>query len=141
MPFLFGLRDSVLGVPHYLKTEEAFNFPIIAEKPLAAWGCRKFRQTLLVIIYICTCTAHSRVKKGHDWAVDQLAELFRTTHKVKTQHVAKSRGRHCGTLSWLLSLRTRRARCLWCWISASPTTVSEVALTLILMDTNITITI
>ncbi len=29
-------------------------------------------------------------------AVDQLADLFRTTHKVKTVQVAKSRGRHCG---------------------------------------------
>ncbi len=27
--------------------------------------------------------------------VDQVADLFRTTHKVKTQHVVKSRGQHC----------------------------------------------
>jgi hypothetical protein len=43
-----------------------------------------------------TCTAHSGAKKAHDWAVDQLADLFRTTHKVKTQQVVKSRGQHCG---------------------------------------------
>ena len=30
--------------------------------------------------------------------VDQLADLFRTTHKVKTQQVAKSRGQHCGDI-------------------------------------------
>jgi hypothetical protein len=29
----------------------------------------------------------------------------------------------------------------WCWISASPTTVSEVALTLVLTDTYITLMI
>jgi hypothetical protein len=28
--------------------------------------------------------------------VDQIADLFRTTHKVKTQQVVKSRGHHCG---------------------------------------------
>ena len=28
--------------------------------------------------------------------VDQLADLFRTTDKVKTQQVVKSRGQHCG---------------------------------------------
>jgi hypothetical protein len=30
--------------------------------------------------------------------VDQLADLFRTTHKVKTQQVVKSRGHHCGDI-------------------------------------------
>jgi hypothetical protein len=27
--------------------------------------------------------------------VDQVADFFRTTHKVKTQQVVKSRGEHC----------------------------------------------
>ncbi len=30
--------------------------------------------------------------------VDQVADLFRATHKVKTQHVVKSRGQHCGDI-------------------------------------------
>jgi hypothetical protein len=30
--------------------------------------------------------------------VDQLADLFRATHKVKTQQVIKSRGQHCGDI-------------------------------------------
>ncbi len=30
--------------------------------------------------------------------VDQLSDLFRTTHKVKTQQVVKSRGHHCGDI-------------------------------------------
>ena len=30
--------------------------------------------------------------------VDQLADLFRTTHKVKTQQVVKSRGQNCGDI-------------------------------------------
>jgi hypothetical protein len=30
--------------------------------------------------------------------VDQVADLFRTTHKVKTQHVVKSRGQYCGDI-------------------------------------------
>ncbi len=43
-------------------------------------------------------TAHSGVKKAHDWMVDQVADFFRTTHKVKTQQVVKSRGQHCGDI-------------------------------------------
>ena len=34
-------------------------------------------------------------KKTHDWVVDQLVDLFHTTHEVKTQQVSKSRGNHC----------------------------------------------
>ena len=30
--------------------------------------------------------------------VDQIADLFRTTHKVKTQQVIKGRGQHCGDI-------------------------------------------
>jgi hypothetical protein len=30
--------------------------------------------------------------------VDQLADLFLTTHKVKTQHVVKNRGQQCGDI-------------------------------------------
>jgi hypothetical protein len=70
--------------------------PVIAEKPLAACGCKKFQLDAMGD-HLCTCTAHSGAKKAHDWAVEQLADLFRTTHKVKTQqHVTKSGGRHCG---------------------------------------------
>ena len=69
--------------------------PVIAEKPLATCGCRKFQLDPLGD-HLNTCTAHSGAKKAHDWMVDQIADLFRTTHKVKTQQVVKSRGQHCG---------------------------------------------
>jgi hypothetical protein len=71
--------------------------PVIVEKPLAACGCRKFQLDALGD-HLCTCTAHSGAKKAHDWVVDQFADLFRTTHKVKTQQVVKSRGQHCGDI-------------------------------------------
>jgi hypothetical protein len=71
--------------------------PVIAEKPLAVCGCRKFGIETLGD-HLCTCTAHSGAKKAHDWAVDQFADLFRTTHKVKTKQVVKSRGHHCGDI-------------------------------------------
>jgi hypothetical protein len=71
--------------------------PVIAEKPLAVCGCRKFKVDALGD-HLCTCTAHSGAKKAHDWAVDQLADLFRTTTKVKTQQVVKDRGQHCGDI-------------------------------------------
>ncbi len=48
--------------------------------------------------HFCTCTTHSGAKKAHDWEVDQLSDLFRTTHHTKTQHVTKNRGRHCGDI-------------------------------------------
>ncbi len=69
--------------------------PVIAEKPLTACGYRKFQLDAMGD-HLCTCTAHSGAKKTHDWVVEQLADLFRTTHHTKTQHVTKSRGRHCG---------------------------------------------
>jgi hypothetical protein len=46
-----------------------------------ACGCRKFQLDTLGD-HLCTCTPHSGAKKAHDWAVDQFADLFRTTHKV-----------------------------------------------------------
>ncbi len=81
----------------FFSTSMGAQIPVIAEKPPAACGCRKFQIDALGD-YLCTCTAHSGAKKAHDWAVDQLADLFRTTTKVKTQQVIKSRGQHCGDI-------------------------------------------
>ena len=33
-----------------------------------------------------------------NWAVDQLADVFRTTHRAKTQQVIRSRGQDCGDI-------------------------------------------
>ena len=71
--------------------------PTIAEKPLATCGYRKFQLDPLGD-HLNTCTVHSCAKKTHDWMVDQLVDLFRTTYKVKTQKVVKSRGQHCGDI-------------------------------------------
>ncbi len=49
--------------------------PLIVEKPLAVSGCRKFKIDTLGD-HLCTCTAHSGVKKVHDWSVGQLVDLF-----------------------------------------------------------------
>jgi hypothetical protein len=117
--------------------------PFIAEKPLSACGCKKFQIDALGD-HLCTCTAHSGAKKAHDWAVDQIADLFRTTHKVKTKQVPLEAGVSIvGTPSWLATsrMRMRRAQCLWCWTFASHMRVGEVALTLLLMETYITLMI
>jgi hypothetical protein len=71
--------------------------PAIAEKPLATCGCRKFQLEPLGD-HLNTCTTHSGAKKAHDWMVDQLADLFHTTNKFKTQEVVKRRGHHCGDI-------------------------------------------
>jgi hypothetical protein len=75
------------------------NIPVVAELPLSACGCRKF-QIDTHGDHLCTCTAHSgaKKKKAHDRAVGQSADLFRTTHEVKTQQVARSRGQQCGDI-------------------------------------------
>jgi hypothetical protein len=67
------------------------NIPALAELPLSVCGWRKFQLNPLGD-HLCACTAHSAAKKAHDWAVNQIADLFRTTHRVKTQQVARSRG-------------------------------------------------
>ncbi len=68
--------------------------PVIAEKPLTTCGCKKFQLDPLGD-HLNTCTALSGTKKKHDWMVDQITDLFHTTHKVKTQLVVKSRGQYC----------------------------------------------
>ncbi len=47
---------------------------------------------------MATCTVHSGAKKAHDWTVQSLTDLFRTTHKVKTERVVRSRGQRCGDI-------------------------------------------
>jgi hypothetical protein len=81
----------------FFSTSMGAQIPAISEKPLATCGCRKFQLDPLGD-HLNTCTTHSGAKKAHDWMVDQLADLFRTTHKVKTQQVVKSRGQHCGDI-------------------------------------------
>jgi hypothetical protein len=73
------------------------HIPVIDEKHVATCGCRKFQLDALGD-YLCTCTTHSGAKKAHNWVVDQLTELFRTNHKVKTQQVSKNRCRYCGDI-------------------------------------------
>ncbi len=64
---------------------------------IATCGCRKFQLDPLGD-HLNTCTAHPGAKKAHDWMVDQVAYLFRTTHKIKTQQVVKNRGQDCGDI-------------------------------------------
>jgi hypothetical protein len=81
----------------FFSTSMGAQIPVIAEKPLVTCGCRKFQSDPLGD-HLNTCTALSGAKKAHDWMVDQIADFFRTTHKVKTQQVVKSRGHHCGDI-------------------------------------------
>ena len=71
--------------------------PALAEFPLSACGCKKFTIDALGD-HVATCTAHSGAKTAHDWAVQQLADLFRTTHKMKTERVVRIRGQRCGDI-------------------------------------------
>jgi hypothetical protein len=66
--------------------------------PLGLYKCRGGRTSAEVVDHLCTCTAYSGAKKARDWAVGQIAEPFRTTHKVRTQEVARSRGQQCGDI-------------------------------------------
>ena len=79
----------------FFSTAMGAQIPVISEKPLAACGCMKFQIDSLGE-HISTCNSHSGAKKAHDWAVDQVADLFRTTHRTKTQQVIRIRCHHCG---------------------------------------------
>jgi hypothetical protein len=74
-------------------------------------------------------------KRLTNWVVDQLADLFLTTHTVKTQHVTKSRGRYCGDIELVAYLATEVgpvSLVLDLRIThVSHMTVSEVSLTLL----------
>jgi hypothetical protein len=78
-----------LGVP----------IPDITERSFAACGCRRFQIDTLGD-HLGTCIGHFGAKKAHDWAVDQLADLFHTTHRVKTQQVVKNQGQYCGDIEF-----------------------------------------
>jgi hypothetical protein len=88
-----GMKKPVLS----FSTGMGAQIPAIEEKPLATCGCRKFQLDPLGD-HLNTCTAHSGAKKAHDWMVDQVADFFRTTDKVKTHQVVKRRGQPCGDI-------------------------------------------
>ena len=67
--------------------------------------------------------------------VDELADLFRTTHKVKTHQVVKIRGQYCGDIDLTGYLPNERVRCHWCWTSGLLKTEWGVVPTLLLTDT------
>jgi len=86
----------------------------LSELPLSVCGCQNLSLDALgvhVTSWVLTCTVHSGAKKDHDWTVDQLAELFRTTHRVKTQQVARIRGRWCGDIKLAVYLANSGGRC------------------------------
>ena len=49
--------------------------------------------------HVSTCTSHSGDKKDYDWTVEQLADLFHTVQRVKTQEVTWNRVSDVGTLN------------------------------------------
>jgi hypothetical protein len=77
--------------------------PALEDLPLSTCGCKKFVIDTLGD-HVITCTVHSGAKKAHDWEVDKLSDLFRTTHKVKPQQVVRSRGQQCGDITLTLVL-------------------------------------
>ncbi len=48
--------------------------------------------------HLCTCTDPLGFMNAHDWVTDQIADLFRTKRKVKTQEVERRRGQRCGDI-------------------------------------------
>jgi hypothetical protein len=111
--------------------------PVMTENPLSTCGYRKFQLDPLGE-HLNTCTTHSGSKKthglAHDWTVDQLADLFRTTHKVKTQQVIKSRCHHCGDIELARYLANVSGPVPLVMDLRITQIVSEVPLTLVLMD-------
>ena len=79
-----GMRPCLLvsGRPFFLPRPLEPTFRSLVEVPLSACGCRKFQ-----IDALGTTSAHlppTRMSRRLDWEADQIADLFRTTHNVKT---------------------------------------------------------
>ncbi len=87
------------------------------------------------------CMTNMGVKKTHDWWLINLL-TFSTQH-IQWKHNTwlKAGVGIVGILSWRDTWWMWRVRCLWCSISVSPVTVLKVVLTLIWMDTYITLMI
>ena len=73
--------------------------------------------------------------------VDQIPDLSRTTHKVKTQKVIKSRGQHCGDIEVAGYLPNASGPVPLVLDLRSPMTATGVVLTLVLTDIYITLMI
>jgi hypothetical protein len=83
-------------------------------------------QTFFLGDHVSTCTTQSGAKKAHDWAVEQLADLFRTTRRVKTQQVAGTGVNDVVTSSLLPTWLMLWGRCHWCWTYSSRMSVGQV---------------
>jgi hypothetical protein len=89
----------------FFATSVGDHIPLFEEGSFSESGCRKFQIDALGD-HLCTCTSHSGAKKAHDWAVDQITDLFRTTHTqtfyifvlICKKYVSKSRGQRCGDI-------------------------------------------
>jgi hypothetical protein len=70
--------------------------PVITEEPTC--GCRKFQLDEMGD-HFCTCTVIRMPKRlMTGWLINWLTFSTPHWHHTKTQHVTKSRGRHCGDL-------------------------------------------
>jgi hypothetical protein len=112
-------RDEVWSASlwhNFFSTTMGVQIPAIAEKPLAGCGCRKFQIDQLGD-HLCTCTAHSGAKKGHDWAVEQIADL---SQNPSSKH--ETGGQEPGSAMWGHRVRWLPRECsgpsVWCWTSA-----------------------
>jgi hypothetical protein len=75
----------------FFATSVRAHIPLLAEGPLSACESLGVRPPLHMYRPL-------GCQEAHDWAADQIADLFRTTHKVKTQQVSKSRRQRCGDI-------------------------------------------
>ncbi len=107
------------------KTKQTEQFTSCTSVPNSS----QYFSTQCPIIYYTWFTASTLTVKSVFWQ----------THAI---HVFLNTGvRNVGTSSCMVTSRMWRARCLWCWTYASFMSVSEVTLTLILMNTYITLMI
>ena len=87
-------------------TSIGFPVPLITALPNVTCGCRRFALDSFGD-HVSTCESHSGALKAHDWAVAQLAPIFRSAgHSVKCQYkVAPSQGKKRGDLEIVGYLR------------------------------------
>ena len=90
----------------FFTTSIGFPVPLITALPNVTCGCRRFALDSFGD-HVSTCESHSGALKAHDWAVAQLAPIFRSAgHSVKCQYkVAPSQGQKRGDLEIVGYLR------------------------------------
>ena len=85
-PGFLARRGAWLSGKPFLFFAVGALIPVVASLPPFLCACKRFSLVALGD-HVSTCTSYSDAKQARDWAVEQLADLFPTTARVKTSNI------------------------------------------------------